>query len=236
MLLSVTGCLPELDRKVGQLILLMIDNSPAICAECESSAAIVLVSLAGASLCAVCVEAYYVACAGCGGHLPQDEALRREGLAYCSRCFSKPFGESAAGADDETPIEALIAEYVELHAEEKRIGDRLGEIKEKLKNAAAARRREGNAVTLRAGEAAIRCSYRTTLKCEAESVAAIAQLLDEAEFSALFERKTSFTPLKERIAEFLASADQTHEQTRQAVRAALRETETVTLSVVPARK
>jgi len=137
---------------------------------------------------------------------------------------------------DETLIETLIAEYISLHAEEKRIGDRMEVIKDQLKNAAAAKQREGNAVTLRAGDAAIRCNYRTSLKCDADAAESLARLLDEEEFSRLFERKTSFTPVKDRIAEFLNDVDESHQAARDAVRAALRETETVTLSVVTARK
>jgi hypothetical protein len=195
-----------------------------------------LSSSAGASLCAECVAAYYAACSDCGGFVAKDESLSRENLVYCPACFSGPPGAAGAGNVDETLIETLIAEYVSLHAEEKRIGDRLEVIKDQLKRAAEARRREGNAVTLRAGDAAIRCNYRTSLKCDADSAEALAQLLDEGEFSRLFERKTSFTPVKDRIAEFLDDADESHRAARDAVRAALRETETVTLSVVTARK
>jgi hypothetical protein len=195
-----------------------------------------LSSRAGASLCAECVAAYYVACSDCGGLVAKDESLSRGNLIYCSDCFSNPSGATGAGTVDETLIETLIAEYVSLHAEEKRIGDRMEIIKGHLKNAAAAKQREGNAVTLRAGDAAIRCSYRASLKCDADSAEALAQLLDEEEFSRLFEQKTSFTPVKDRIAEFLSDADESHQAARDAVRAALRETETVTLSVVTARK
>ncbi|MGB9179882.1 MAG: hypothetical protein WCB68_11610 [Pyrinomonadaceae bacterium] len=212
------------------------NRSDVQCAECEQSGSNMVLSRAGASLCAECVDAYYVACSDCGGLVAKDESLSRDDLAYCSDCFSKPSGATVAGTVDETLIEMLIAEYISLHAEEKRISDRLEIIKDRLKTAATAKQREGNAVTLRAGDAAIRCSYRTSLKCDADSAEALAQLLDEAEFSALFERKTSFTPLKDRITEFLKDADESHQAARDALRAALRETETVTLSVVTTRK
>ncbi len=211
-------------------------GSTAQCAECEQSSSKLLMSRAGASLCAECVAAYYVACSDCGGFVAKDESLSRENLMLCPDCFSKPSGANGAVVVDETLIETLIAEYVSLHAEEKRIGDRMEVVKDQLKSAASARRRDGNTVTLRAGEAAIRCSYRASLKCDANATEALARLLDEAEFSQLFERKTSFTPVKDRIAEFLNDADESHQAARDAVRAALRETETVTLSVVTARK
>lgn len=210
--------------------------SPTVCAECEQPTTTPTISRGGTHLCAECVSAYYVACALCGGFVARDESLSSENLAYCSDCFSKPSGDTAAANVDETLIETLIAEYVSLHAEEKRISDRMEVIKDQLKNAAAAKQREGNAVTLRAGDDVIRCSYRTSLKCDADSTEALAQLLDEEEFSRLFERKTSFIPVKDRITEFLKDADESHQMARDALRAALRETESVTLSVVTARK
>jgi hypothetical protein len=207
-----------------------------ICAECEQPAAAHQLSRAGAKLCAECVAAYYVACAGCGGLVAKDESLTRENLAHCPDCFSQPAGTGGVGVVDETLIETLIAEYTSLHAEEKRISERMEVVKDRLKAAASARQRMGNAVVLRAGDAAIRCSYRATLKFDADAADSLAQLLNEAEFSSLFERKTTFTPVKDRIAEFLAGADEAGREARDAVRASLRETETVTLSVVPPRK
>lgn len=213
------------------------DAAAAICAECEQPAAAPLLSRAGAKLCAECVAAYYVECSGCGGLVAKDESLSRENLAYCPDCFSRPAAAAGgAGVVDETLIETLIAEYTSLHAEEKRISERMEVVKERLKAAASARQRVGSAVVLRAGDAAIRCSYRATLKCDAGAAEALAQMLDEAEFSALFERKTTFAPVKDRVAEFLAGADEAGREARAALRAALRETETVTLSVVTTRK
>lgn len=208
----------------------------AVCAECEQPAASAAVSRAGASLCAECVAAYYVECAACGGLVASDEAHARDGRPFCPECFARPAGEAGEGVVDETLVESLIAEYVSLHAEEKRIAERLEVVKEQLKKAATARRGEGSAVTLRAGEAAVRCSYRTSLKCDAEAVEALAAVLDESEFAALFERKTTYTPARERVAEFLSASDDERGAVREALRAALRETETVTLSVVAARK
>src|SRR2546421_2388178 len=172
------------------------DASPVACAECEQPTANPALSRAGARLCAECVAAYYVVCSGCGALVAKDEAPMRQNLAYCPECFATPVGAADGGTVDETIIESLVAEYVSLHAEEKRISDRMEVIKEQLKNAAALRQREGNAVTLRTETAAIRCSYRASLKCDTEAAEALAQLLDVGEFSALFERKTSFTPVK----------------------------------------
>ena len=212
------------------------DAPSAACVECEETTTSPVVTRAGASLCAACVAAYYVACARCRGLIAGDEAVRRGDIDFCAECFSAPSVERGATNVDQTLVEALIAEYVSLHAEEKRIGERMEVIKEQLKLAAAVRQREGGSVTLRAGEAAVRCSYRTSLKCDPQSAEALAQMLDEAEFSSLFERKTTFTPVRERIAEFLAAPDESRATAREALRAAVREAETVTLSVVTARK
>lgn len=213
-------------------------DSLEVCAECERAAAHVLVpSRSGARLCAECVEAYYMACAQCRELIPRDESLVRERRGFCAACFSQPaaapLDESAAPA----LIPALIAEYVALQVEEKRLSQRLEELKDRLKSAASTMRREGSAVTLRAGEAgAVRCSYRTSVKCDTDALPLLEQLLAEDEFAALFERKVSVTPVKERVAEFLAGADEAHREARDVLRGALRETETVTLSVVPGGK
>lgn len=202
------------------------NNSSEICAECERAAGEALaLSLAGARLCAECVEAYYVACTQCRALLPRDESMLREQQLYCATCFSGP----AKTSPDEDATQALIAEYVALQAEEKKLSKRLDEIKEQLKSAAAAVRREGGAVTLRAGEAgAVRCSYRTNVKFDPEALPLLEQLLDEDELSALLERKISVTPNKERVAEFLAGADAAHTEARDVLRGALHETEIVT--------
>ncbi|MBC7910969.1 MAG: hypothetical protein H7Y30_10745 [Pyrinomonadaceae bacterium] len=211
------------------------DAAPVSCAECEQATTNAAMTLAGARLCADCVAAYYIACTDCGGLVAKDESLARDNLAYCSNCFSKTSEDAGAGVVDEGLIEALIAEYVSLHAEEKRISERLEVIKEQLKKAATGRHRVGNAVTLRAGDEAVRCSYRSSLKFDNEAAGTLSKLLGDEEFSTLFERKTSFNPIKDRIAEFLANPDDTQREAREAVRAALRETETVTLSVMPNR-
>lgn len=208
----------------------------AICAECEQPAPSNLLSLAGATLCAECAEAYYVSCSGCSGLLPRDESFDRRGLAYCADCFAAPPDVARDDAPAETDAQSLIAEFVALHAEEKRISKRMSEIKERLKSIAASQQRVGNAVTMRAGETAVRCSYRMSLKCDTEAVEALEEVLDEEEFSRLFERKTSFSAIEGGLREFLASEDAEHERARELLRKAVRETETTTLSVVSDRR
>lgn len=223
---------PGRGRGTSVAAVIETSDSSEMCAECERAAGMLL-SLAGARLCAECVEAYYVACAQCRALLPRDESLMREQRAFCAACFAGP----AKASPDEDTTQALIAEYVALQAEEKKLSKRLEEIKEQLKSAASAVRREGGAVTLRAGEAgAVRCSYRTNVKLDPEALPLLEQLLDEEELAELFERKVSVTPNKERVAEFLAGADAAHTEARDVLRGALHETEIVTLSVVPGGK
>ena len=202
----------------------------AVCAECEQAAAGGLISLSGAALCAHCVEAYYVACSGCSGLLPADESMRRGDMAYCPECFARPDAPGEAGP------QSLIAEYVALHAEEKRIGRRMSEIKESLKAIAASQQRTGNGVVLRAGEVAVRCSYRVSLKCDTEAVEAVERVLDKEEFTRMFERKTSFNPVEDVVREFLSGEDEARREARELLRKAVRETETATLSVIADRK
>ncbi|MEJ7617059.1 MAG: hypothetical protein WKF30_08895 [Pyrinomonadaceae bacterium] len=210
----------------------MLNSLWEVCAECEQTAASSsALSRSGARLCAACVAAYYVACSVCRKLTARDESLSREELLCCLECFSAP---AATESLDEAAVETLVAEYVALQAEEKRISEQLEAIKERLKAAASGKPREGSSVTLRAADAAaaVRCSYRTTLKCDADALPLLEQLLAEDEFAALFERKVSVTPVKERVAGFLADADDARGEARAILRAALRETETVTLSVV----
>lgn len=210
-------------------------TSGAICAECERACDSVMLSLNGASLCASCVEAYYVACSGCSGLLPKDESIKRGELAYCAECFARPVDAAGAVASGGLDTQSLISEYIALHAEEKRISKRLSEIKESLKAIASSQQRTGNAVTLRANDMAVRCSYRVSLKCDTQIVEALEQVLDKEEFMKLFERKTSFNAIEDRVREFLSSEDAPHQDARELLRKAVRETETVTLNVVSDR-
>jgi cell division septum initiation protein DivIVA len=166
---------------------------------------------------------------------PQDEARARDKLSLCAECFAKPSGAAQTEEVDE-PLDTLVAEYVALHAEEKRIKGQMDALKERLKKAAEGMPRAGGAVTLRAGDEAVRCSYRTKLKCEDAGVERLAELLAPEEFARLFERKVSFSSHDEEITEFLATENEEHSDARELLRAAVRETETVMLTVVPPRK
>jgi len=217
------------DRSSGQAL-------SAFCAECEQPTNSSLLSLACARLCAACAEAYYVACSSCSGLLPKDESVERQGFAYCAECFTRPADAARNNASGEADTQSLISEFVALHAEEKRITKRMSEIKESLKAIAASQQRVGNAVTMRAGDSAVRCSYRVSLKCDTEAVEALEEVLDKEEFSRLFERKMSFSAVEDEVREFLSSEDAARQQARELLRKAVRETETATLNVIADRK
>jgi hypothetical protein len=204
--------------------------SPPNCAECLAPSAELLHDLGGSAVCAECAAQYFIPCAGCAGLVPRDEAYECAGEPYCAACHARPPAGEAAEPISDGEAEALVTEYVALHREVKRLTDRLDELKERLKLAAAARPRAGSAVTLRAGDEAVRCAYTVKIKCDTEKVAGLEPLLGE-EFGRLFERKVSYSPVKEAFNEFLASAGEDHAAARAAVRAAVEFDEVATLTV-----
>jgi hypothetical protein len=213
----------------------------ALCVEClcDVSADSQVLDRTGAALCRTCAAEFYAACAGCGGLVPKDEALARPeagGALQCFECFRRPSGGDGSEALSDEEVEALVAEYVALHEELKRLESRASEVKEQLKRAATARPRVSNAVVLRAGEAGVRCSYASKASYDAEKLAAAEALLGAEGFGTLFERKVSFAPVKGRLEEFLSADDEATAAARDLVRAAESRAETTTLTVVAQRK
>lgn len=212
----------------------------ALCVEClvRLDAGGQLLDRTGASLCRACAAAFYTPCAGCGGLVPADEALARNdtGALNCFECFGRPASDDGTEALSDEEVETLVAEYVALHEELKRLDARAVEIKEQLKRAATARPRVSNAVVLRADEAGVRCSYTSKVTYDAERLAAAEALLGVEGFAALFERKVTFTAVKPRLEEFLSTDDAATAAARDAVRAAESRTEVATLTVVAQRK
>ncbi|HEX8147648.1 MAG TPA: hypothetical protein VF591_10750 [Pyrinomonadaceae bacterium] len=192
----------------------------------------------GAALCRACAAAFYSTCAGCGGLVPADEALARHdtGALNCFECFGRPASGDGTEALTDEEVAALVAEYVALHEELKRLDARAGEIKEQLKRASSARPRVSNAVVLRADSGSVRCSYTSKAAYDAEKLAAAEALLGAEGFAALFERKVTFSAVKNRLEEFLSSDDAATAAAREAVRAAETRTEVATLTVVAQRK
>jgi len=205
------------------------------CAECLTPTETPIAARDGTPLCPRCAETFYVACSNCRGLVPRDEAVAREGSSYCLDCLAR-----AAAPEVEPPgeeqIAALVAEYVRLHAEEKLISARLEEIKEQLKAAADGRPRVAGAVVLRAGGQAVKCSYSVRTAYNSERLAALEAEVGAEMIDTLFERKLSFSPIKESLRAFLDDEDEFHAATRAAIRSAAEPKETVTLTVVPPKK
>lgn len=210
--------------------------SSTICVECEQPASSPVLDRAGSILCSECAAAFFVLCTGCRGLFPQDEAKARADSVYCPECFVKPPDDALLELPDEASLESLIAEYVALHTEEKRVSERLGQIKEQLKAVALMKERVANAVVLRAGDSAVKCSYKVGLKLNSERAEELERILEEERFSSLIERKISFSPVKEKIEEFLKETDDESASLRELLRAALERTETASLTVVTPKK
>lgn len=212
----------------------------ALCVECLSGVepAEQVYDRTGAALCRACAAQFYINCAGCGGLVPSDEALARHdtGALNCFECFGRPALSDGTEALSDEEIERLVAEYVALHEELKRLDARAGEIKEQLKRASSARPRVSNAVVLRADAGSVRCSYASKATYDAEQLAAAESLLGAEGFAALFERKVTFSAVKNRLEEFLSSDEEASAAAREAVRAAETRTEVATLTVVAPRK
>jgi hypothetical protein len=213
----------------------------------------------GGALCRTCAEIFYVACASCGGLVPRDEALPPHDAStvlastvtagdavgdssggssgggdgarlVCASCFAGGLPE----AIDAEEMETLVRQFVELHAEKKSIETRLDELKERLKVAARGQQRVEGAVVMRAGEACVRVSYTLKTTADAGRVAALSRVLDAEDFSTLF--KTTYSPVKEKLEEFLADTDDGRAAAREALRDAVQQTEVQTLTVVAQKK
>ena len=212
----------------------------ALCVEClgDLPAGERVLDRTGAALCRRCAAEFYTPCAGCGGLVPADEALARPdgGALNCFECFRRPASPDGTEALSDEEVAALVAEYVALHEELKRLDARAGELKEQLKRAATARPRVSNAVVLRAEAGTVRCSYAAKASYDAEKLSAAEALLGPAEFAALFERKVTFSAVRGRLEEFLSSEDEATAAAREAVRAAESRSEVATLTVVAPRK
>jgi hypothetical protein len=218
-----------------------VEPRGALCVECLvdlDAPGERVVDRTGAALCRACAAEFYVPCAACGGLVPRDEALVRPdgGALNCFECFGRAAAPDGSEALTDEEVATLVAEYVALHEEMKRLETRAAEVKEHLKRVATARPRVSNAVVLRAGDAGVRCGYASKATYDAEKLLAAEVLLGSEGFAALFERKVTFAAVKDRLEEFLSSTDAATADARAAVRAAETRTEVTTLTVVAQRK
>jgi hypothetical protein len=206
-----------------------------ICFECLKPVSGSIRTRAGLVLCQKCAELYYFTCVGCSGLAPQDEALQREGSRYCTDCFAKSGEDSTAKMLSEEEVSTLISEFTRLHAEEKKIKEQLEDVKEKLKRHAASQPRVNNAVLLRAGEAAVKCGYSVRISYDSEKLGAVEGLLGTERFAELFTREVKFTPVKDRLEEFLSDETKEASEARSAIIASMDRKEIMTITPAPAK-
>jgi hypothetical protein len=190
----------------------------------------------GACLCPQCAEQFYRSCAGCGGLIPQDEAVMRDGALCCVRCLAAPGPKDDTAALSDEALSALVAEFIQLHAEAKRLNDRLETVKEQLKRHAASQPRTVNAVMLRTGEYAVKCGYSMRVSYNADKLVAVEAILGTEHFTALFTRKITFSAVKEPLDAFLASEAADTAAARAAILAAAERTEIATVTPVTAKR
>ena len=214
-----------------------MDDTGQQCAECLGPVSVAVNTQHGASLCPQCAAQFYCPCAGCGGLIPQDEAVRRDGALSCVSCLAAPVaGAEDAAALSDADLTALVTEFVRLHAEAKQLNDRLDAVKEQLKQHAASQPRVANAVLLRAGEDAVNCRYSPRVSYQAEQLATVEAMLGTEPFAALFTRKTTFSPVKGSLDAFLASEDAATAAARAAILAAAERTEVATVTPVTPKR
>ena len=214
-----------------------MDDIGQPCAECLGPVSTAVHAQNGACLCPQCAEQFYRSCAGCGGLIPQDEAVMRDGALCCVRCLAAPGPKDDAAVLSDEALSALVAEFIQLHAEAKRLNDRLETVKEQLKRHAASQPRTANAVMLRTGEYAVKCGYSMRVSYNADKLAAVEAMLGTEPFTALFSRKITFSPVKESLDAFLASEAPDTAAARDAILAAAERTEIATVTpIAPKRK
>ena len=161
----------------------------------------------------------------------------RDGALCCVQCLAAPVSKDDAAALSEEALAALVAEFIQLHAEAKQLNERLDAVKEQLKRHAASQPRVANAVLLRTGEHAVKCGYSIKVTYNADKLAAVEALLGTEHFTALFTRKITFSAVKESLDAFLASEAPDTAAARAAILAAAERTEIASVTpVTPKRK
>jgi hypothetical protein len=155
-----------------------MDGTSEQCVECLEPVSVAVPAQNGTTLCPQCAAQFYHPCARCGGLIPQDEAILRDGTPWCQSCLAAPAAAAATAALSDAEVSALVIDFVRLHAEAKQLNDRLEAVKEQLKRHAASQPRVANAV-----------------------------VLGTEPFAVLFTRKTTFSPVKGPLDAFLASDD-----------------------------
>lgn len=211
-----------------------------LCAECLCEANdSIQKDFEGNLLCQFCSEKYYIPCSNCYSLIPKDELIdhkyNTKNVFYCPNCQIDELDQKTA-TFDEAEVAELVSEYVTLHAEEKQIKDRLEEIKEQLKQLARSQSLNGQAVTLQAENGAVKCSYKTSLKCNSDKVEALQQILPSNVFTSLFVPKISFEVNKDNFEKTISDSEIIPAELRLLVNEAVKTVETETLFVVKNNK
>jgi hypothetical protein len=206
------------------------------CTECLAPVSVAVNAQSGAMLCPQCATQFFCPCTRCGGLIPQDEAVVRDGTPWCQACLAALAADAAAPALSDAEVATLVTEFVRLHAEAKQLNDRLDAIKEQLKQHAASQPRVANAVLLRAGDDVVTCRYSPRVSYQAEQLTAVEAMLGAEPFAALFTRKTTFSPVKGSLDVFLASEDADTAAARAAILAAAERTEVATVAPVAPKR
>jgi hypothetical protein len=205
------------------------------CSECLVSAALIMVAKDQTHLCAECASLYFVNCNRCKTLIPKDEALLDNELFVCNECPSMqeeiPTNIAQADAIPEAELALLVDEFIQLHAEEKQIKERMEEIKERLKTIAQAKDRVSNTVVLKSSKEQeyVKCSFSQSYKVDQERIAELQKQLDEAEFQSLFKMEVKYSLIKERIEELLTTSDDNISTIRETILSYIEKVETTIL-------
>ncbi len=149
-----------------------MDETGQQCAECLGPVSVAVHTQHGVSLCPQCAEQFYRPCASCGGLIPQDEAVLRDGALCCVQCAAAPVSEDDTPALSEDALAVLVAEFIQLHTEVKQLNDRLDAIKEQLKRHAASLARKVSSDSLTALKVILRA--KSAVKCSVPRIASTA--------------------------------------------------------------
>jgi hypothetical protein len=102
-----------------------MDESGQECVECLALVSTAVHAQNGVRLCPQCAAQFYCTCAGCGGLIPQDEAVVRDGALCCAQCLAASISKDDTVALSDEALAALVAEFIQLHAEAKQLNERL---------------------------------------------------------------------------------------------------------------
>ena len=213
-----------------------MDDAGQSCVECLGPVSTAVHSQNGARLCPQCAAQFYRPCAGCGGLIPQDEAVVRDGALCCVQCLAASVSKDDVAALSEEALAALVAEFIRLHTEVKHLNDQLDAVKEQLKRHAASQPRVANAVMLRTGEYAVKCGYSMRVSYSADKLAAVEAILGTEQFTTLFTRKITFSAVKESLDTFLVSEAADTAEARAAILAAAERTEIATVTPITTKR